>query len=114
MSYFAVFAIVSILILVHELGHGDDREDHRLLGEDDREVDEGGERRDEAEGQEDAADDGGLGHADGAGGLDLARRHGAEAGAEDLGEVGAAVDGETEDAGGERVEAEADHRAAVV
>jgi hypothetical protein len=102
------------LDLVHQFGNGDDGQDDRFLGEDDGKIHQRRQRGNEAERQQDAAHDGGLCHADGAGGLDLAVRHGAEARAEDFREIGAAVDGEAEETGRQGVEPEADQRAAVV
>ena len=53
-------------------------------------------------------------HADADRRLDLADRHGGEAGAKDLGEIGRRVKAEAEDAGGGRAEPEPDRRAAGV
>ena len=52
--------------------------------------------------------------AEGAGGIDLAGRDAGEAGAENLGEIGAAIEPEAADADGESIQGDADMRAASI
>ena len=102
------------LHLIHELGHGDDRQHHRLLRQDDQHVDDRGNGGDQRPGQRDPHQRVERRHADAHRRFDLAGRHGGEAGAKDLGEIGRRVEAEADDAGGRGAQSQADRRAAGV
>ena len=94
--------------------HGDDRHDRGLLQQDHRHVHASRKHEHRHFRQQDAAHDLRAREADAFARLDMAGRHRFKPGAENLAEIGGAIDGKSEQAGGDRVERKADIGAAEI
>ena len=96
------------LRLAHQLGHGDGRGDGAVLDGEDQQRAERRQHADQRLRQDDGPHRGKRGHAKRQGGAHLARPHRRQTGADGLRHVGAEMDAERQNAGGDRAQMIAD------